>query len=254
MSQYGEMLKGWNGVIRIADTIRRPARRSSRTIQALLRHIELKGFAGVPKALGFDEQGREILSYIPGSAEHYPWRAFVYSEYNLYNVAQLLRAYHDATISFRKPDDANWLVAIPGAVEVICHGDIGPYNTIYVNNEAVAFIDFETAAPGPRIWDVAFAVYRFARLCELSNIAEVSDAYLDKVAQRIRRFCNYYGLEERTSLLDAVLQRLEFQIAWLCSPENVGIHRKAIADEHSGFYRRDAVAIARHTTKLRRYL
>jgi Phosphotransferase enzyme family len=249
-----ETLKGWNGVVRIADTIRRPARRSSQTIQALLRHIEAQGFEGAPKALGFDDQGREILSCLPGSAEHYPWRAFVYSEDNLCRVARLLRAYHDATTSFRKPDDANWLVAIPGAVEVICHGDIGPYNTIYVNNEAVAFIDFETAAPGPRIWDVAFAIYRFGRLCELSNIAKVSDGYLDKVAQRIRRFCDYYSLEDRTSLFDTVLQRLEFQIVWLSSAENVGIHRKAIADEHSAFYRRDAVAIARHTTKLGRYL
>jgi hypothetical protein len=254
MSQYWEALKGWNGVIKIADTIRRPARRSSQTIQALLRHIEAQGFEGAPKALGFDDQGREVLSYLAGSAEHYPWRAFVYSEDNLYNVARLLRAYHDATISFRKPDNANWLVAIPGTAEVICHGDIGPYNTIYVNNEAVAFIDFETAAPGPRIWDVAFAIYRFARLCELSNIAKVSDAYLDKVAQRIRRFCDYYDLEARKSLLDTVLQRLEFQIAWLSSPENVGIHRKAIADEHSAFFRRDVVAIARHFWTLGRYL
>jgi hypothetical protein len=254
MSQCGETLKGWNGVVRIADTIRRPVRRSSQTIQALLRHIEAQGFESAPKALGFDDQGREVVSHLPGSAEHYPWRAFVYSEDNLYRVARLLRAYHDKTISFCKPDDAAWLVTIPGAAEVICHGDISPYNTIYINNEAVAFIDFETAAPGPRIWDVAFAVYRFARLCELSNIAKVSNAYLDKVAQRIRRFCDYYGLEARKSLLDIVLQRLEFQIAWLSSPENVGIHRKAIADEHSAFYRRDVVAIARHTTKLGRYL
>jgi len=54
---------------------------------------------------------------------------------------------------------------------VICHGDIGPYNTIHVANKAVALIDFERAAPGPRIWDLAFAVYRFAGLCEFSTIA-----------------------------------------------------------------------------------
>jgi Phosphotransferase enzyme family len=254
MSQHGEILKGWNGVARIGETIRRPARPSSRTIQALLRHLEAQGFEGAPKGLGFDEQGREILSYLPGSAEHYPWRTFVYSENNLYRVAQLLRGYHEATVSFRQPAHTTWLVEIPGSVEVICHGDVGPYNTIYLEKEAIALIDFETAAPGPRIWDVAFAVYRFARLCELSNIVRVSDAYLDKVAQRVRRFCDYYGLEERISLLDAVLRRLEYQIAWLCSPENVGIHRKATAEEHVAFYRRDVIAIARHGSKLERYL
>jgi hypothetical protein len=146
---------------------------------------------------------------------------------------------------------------------VVCEGGFwlrgvshpeGAPNIIYVNYKAVAFIDFETAAPGPRIWDVVFAIYRFARLYELSNIAKVSDTYLDKVAQRIRRFCDYYGLEAGKNLLDTVRQRLEFQIAWLSSPENVGIHRKAMADEHRAFYRRDVVAIARHTTKLGRHL
>jgi len=254
MSQHEEVLKGWNSVVRIDNTIRRPARPSSRTIQALLRHLRAQEFAGAPEGLGFDEAGRETLSYLSGSAEHYPWRAFVYSESNLLRVARLLRQYHDATISFSEPGDATWSAEIPGTAEVICHGDIGPYNTIYVAKEAVAFIDFESAAPGPRLWDVAFAVYRFARLGELSNIFDVSDAHLDRVAQRIRRFCDYYGFEERKSLLGTVLQRLEYQIAWMSALENVDIRRRAIVEEHLAFFRRDAIAIARHVEKLGRYL
>jgi Phosphotransferase enzyme family len=254
MSDDEEALRGWNRAVKIGDTIRRPARPSSRTVQALLRHLKAQGFEGAPEGFGFDERGREILSYLPGLAEHYPWRSFVHSEGNLYRVARLLRRYHDATVSFRAPDDAAWSVAIPGTAEVICHGDIGPYNTIYVQEEAVAFIDFESAAPGPRAWDVAFAVYRFAPLCELSNIFAVSDAHLDRVAQRIRRFCDYYGFEERPSLLGTVLLRLEYQIAWMFSPENIGSHERGIVEEHVAFYRRDAIAIARHVEKLGRYL
>jgi hypothetical protein len=254
MSLPEEVLKGRNSVVRIGNTIRRPARPSSRTIQALLGHLKANAFEGAPEAFGFDEQGREILSYLPGSAEHYPWRAFVYSESNLLRVARLLRQYHDATVSFPEPDDAIWSVEIPGTAEVICHGDIGPYNTIYVRTEAVAFIDFESAAPGPRLWDVAFAVYRFARLCELSNIFDVSDAHLDRVAQRICRFCDYYGFEGRTGLLDAVLRRLEYQIDWMSSRENLACYQRNTAEEHVAFYRRDALAIARHAEKLGRYL
>jgi hypothetical protein len=254
ISEQEEVLKGWNRAVRIGNTIRRPARPSSRTIQALLRHLKAQGFEGAPEGLGFDEQGREILSYIPGSAEHYPWGAFVYSEGNLYRVARLLRRYHDATVSFPEPDDATWSVEIPGAAKVICHGDIGPYNTIFVREEAVAFIDFESAAPGPRVWDVAFAVYRFAPLCELSNIFAVSDAHLDRVAQRIRQFCDYYGFEERPSLPGTVLQRLEYQIAWMSALENVESLRRGIVEEHLAFFRRDAIAIARHGEKLGRYL
>jgi thiamine kinase-like enzyme len=118
-------------------------------------------------------------------------------------------------VGFCIPKDAIWFAEIPGSPEVICHGDVGPYNTIYVETKAVALIDFETAAPGPRIWDLAFAVYRLAGRCELSAIANVSDSRLDEAARRIRRFCDHYGLEERTRPLEVVLQRLEFQIAWL---------------------------------------
>jgi thiamine kinase-like enzyme len=132
--------------------------------------------------------------------------------------------------------------------------DIGPYNTIYVEKMAVAFIDFESAAPGPRLWDVAFAVYRFARLCELSNISGVSGAHLDRVAQRIRRFCDYYDFQERADLLDAVLRRLKYQIVWMSSPENIDIQHRGTAEEHLAFYRRDTVAIARHAEKLGQYL
>jgi Phosphotransferase enzyme family len=249
-----EVLEGWNGVQRIGDTIRRSARPSSHTIQALLRHLAAQGFEGAPTALGFDEQGREILTYVHGSAEHYPWRTFVYSEDNLYRVARLLRAYHDVTVSFPEPDDAIWPADIPGSPEVICHGDIGPYNTIYVNRKAIAFIDFEAAAPGPRMWDIASAIYRFGRLCELSNIVDVSEAHLDKTAQRIRRFCDYYSFKERIGLLDAVLQQLEYQIVWLSSPGNVRLHQRATSEEHMAFFRRDAKAIARHAEKLGRYL
>ncbi len=35
-------------------------------MHALLRHLEARGFAGAPRVLGLDEQGREVLSYLPG--------------------------------------------------------------------------------------------------------------------------------------------------------------------------------------------
>jgi len=45
--------------------------------------------------------------------------------------------------------------------EVICHGDVAPYNCVFRDGRPVAFIDFDTAHPGVRIWDLAYAAYRF---------------------------------------------------------------------------------------------
>ena len=62
------------GVVRIGSTVHRPVRRSTTSVHAVLRHLERAGFAGAPRVLGFDDAGREVLSYVPGTAvvEPYP--------------------------------------------------------------------------------------------------------------------------------------------------------------------------------------
>jgi hypothetical protein len=62
----------------------------------------------VPEPLGIDEQGREIISLLPGQVATYPLADYVLAERTLVRVARLLRAYHDVTISFATPPDAAW--------------------------------------------------------------------------------------------------------------------------------------------------
>jgi hypothetical protein len=54
------------GIVRIGDTVRRPLRPFSLTVQAYLAHLRDAGFTGAPLPLGIDEQGREVLSFVPG--------------------------------------------------------------------------------------------------------------------------------------------------------------------------------------------
>jgi len=54
------------GVVRVGDTVRRPTGPHSAFVHALLMHLEAVGFAGAPRLLGMDDQGREILSYLAG--------------------------------------------------------------------------------------------------------------------------------------------------------------------------------------------
>jgi hypothetical protein len=66
-------LEGGNasgGVVRIGDTVRRPAGPWTPAVHALLGHLHAAGFPGAPQPLGLDEHGREVLTFIPGTI---PW-------------------------------------------------------------------------------------------------------------------------------------------------------------------------------------
>ena len=58
------------------------------------------------------------------------------------------------------------MLAMPGDLpaEVVCHNDFAPYNVVFDDGGPVGVIDWETAAPGARVWDVAYAAYRWVPL------------------------------------------------------------------------------------------
>ena len=63
------------GAVRVGDEVRRPAQPWTATVQSVLRHLEDVGFDGAPRARGFDDQGRERLTFLPGQTlgETTPW-------------------------------------------------------------------------------------------------------------------------------------------------------------------------------------
>src|SRR3712207_5306733 len=67
-------------VVRVGDTVRRPQRATSPATHALLRHLADVGFDGAPRFLGVDEQAREVLSYVPGTAITPPYPAWALTD------------------------------------------------------------------------------------------------------------------------------------------------------------------------------
>jgi hypothetical protein len=206
-------------VVRVGNTVRREARPSTPAVQALLRHLECAGFDGAPRTLGLDDRGREVLSFIPGDVPIRRGSAvlpgYVRDEETLAGVARLLRRFHEATTGFIPPPDAAWAfqTGAPRSGDVICHNDIGPWNTVFVEGRPVAFIDFDTAAPGPRIWDVAYACYRFVpyvpdEICALIGWPAPPDR-----PRRLRLFCEAYGLADWSTVLDVIVRRIEVMVA-----------------------------------------
>jgi Ser/Thr protein kinase RdoA (MazF antagonist) len=161
--------------------------------------------------LGIDDQGREILSFLPGRVATYPLDDFLWSDRILVRVAQMLRAYHDATADFVVPAGAAWQWPAHEPAEVICHNDFCPYNLTFEGTELVGVIDFDLASPGPRVWDMATTAYRFVALTDPQS----PDApYMGRAQQtrRLAAFCRAYG-DERIAGLRELVEFIETSAA-----------------------------------------
>jgi Ser/Thr protein kinase RdoA (MazF antagonist) len=184
-----------HAVVRVGDTVRRPRAASSAAVQALLLHLEEMGFAGAPRYLGSDAQGRDVLSYIEGQVPLPPYPAWSMRDDALVDLAHLLRRFHEATASFDLAGVSGWADewADPVAGPLVCHNDLFPENVVFRDGREVALIDFDMAAPGRAFWDVAIAAQEWAPL-SAPEARRDHPRHLDGVA-RLRLFASAYGID-----------------------------------------------------------
>lgn len=144
--------------MRLGDWVLRPADEDP-AIEQLIVEVG-KVFSGVPKTFGRDSQGRLKLEWIDGEVSKGFDEDGERSRTRLLSVGALLRDLHDSTsgITAAIEPTPSSLSDPSGLREVICHGDPGPGNTVFRDDVAFAFIDWELASPGRRAWDLAIAL------------------------------------------------------------------------------------------------
>jgi hypothetical protein len=150
--------------------------------RALLDHLHARGWTGAPRQHGRDARGRLVYDYVPGTAVHHDRPL---PDPYLDRAARLTREFHDLTAG----------TPLAGDQEVVCHNDLAPKNTISRGGVPVAFVDWELAAPGARVHDVAHLCWQFVRLGP-----GCADA-----PRRVRLVCDAYGLDDRSRVVDTVL-------------------------------------------------
>jgi aminoglycoside phosphotransferase (APT) family kinase protein len=234
-----EPLAGGNvtPVVRVSDTVRRTAGPWTPTIHRLLSHLRASGLGWVPAAHGMDDDGREIVDYLPGFVPTYPMPDWIWSDAVLTDAARKLRALHDSTASFDSAE-AIWRLPPHEPAEVICHNDFAPYNLVFTDRTVTGVIDFDTASPGPRIWDVAYLAHRLVPLNE-------RDRADDSPVERLRRLVlvlDAYGAEfTAAQTIIATADRLR-ELADFSQQQSRLQGRRDLA-EHAALYRADAAAL-----------
>ncbi|MDY0909828.1 phosphotransferase [Microbacterium sp. CFBP9034] len=186
-----EALSGGNmdPVVRSGDTVRRVAGPWTEAVHALLDVLQASGVAGAPRALGLDERGREVLTYLPGDVLADAPPDVQWSENALHDAGRLLRRIHDASVELVGAGDLAWRSPRREPAEVICHNDFANYNLIVRDGVLVGVIDFDFAGPGSRVWDLAYLAYRLVPFAE-----DAADAVALDRGHRLQALIDAYGV------------------------------------------------------------
>ena len=204
---------GRTHVVRKGDTVLRETGAWAATVHALLRHLEAVGFTAAPRVIGsgFDEQGREVLSFIEGEFVH----PRSWSEEALPYFGRLLRDLHRATESFTIPADAVWRerhgrrLGDPQAG--IGHCDTGPWNIVARDSLPYALIDWEAAGPVDPVYELAQTCWLNAQLHD-DDVAERQGLPpLNERARHLRLIVEGYELP-KSQRVDIVDRMIEFAI------------------------------------------
>ncbi|MGI5520904.1 phosphotransferase [Micromonospora sp. CA-259024] len=249
VSEQEEVLHGGNmgGATRVGDTVRRGAGAWSPTIQHLLGHLHERGLTWAPQPLGTDERGRDSVSYLPGVVPQYPLPDWIWSQDVLTDAGAFLAQLHQASARF-DTTDAVWQFPVRQPAEVICHNDFAPYNMVFTDRRLTGVIDWDTASPGPRSWDLAYLAYRLVPLADPDNPDAIGSDLCER-ARRLRMLCAAYGLGlEPAHIVQVAVDRLH----------DLAAFTEARADQaqdirgHVGLYQRDARWITAYADHLGR--
>ena len=216
-----------SGIVRRGDHLLRPMGPWSPAVHEYLRYLEAVGFEGSPRVLG-TEGDWEVLTFVEGDVAMDPlWQPghgnrlppYARTEVALRGAAMLIRRLHAASSGFRPAFTCyRFHPYPPKAAEIVSHGDLGPWNTVYRNGVPVAFIDWDAAQPVDPLADLADAAWTFVPLAPPGQLAEAGFDPLPDLPARLRTFLDAYGLADRTTILPALQQAMSDEpgpLRWL---------------------------------------
>ncbi|MFM9448913.1 phosphotransferase [Streptomyces acidiscabies] len=197
-AEGGELVGGManaGAVFRRGALVERPAPRNAPALHAYLHALKKHGFDAAPTPVGLTGDGREQLTFIPGDVALPPFPDRAMTRSALASVGSLLRRLHESSAAVPVDPHAEWPrdLADPEGGTMLCHNDVCPENVVFRDGRAAALIDFDLAAPGRPLWDVAMAARYWVPLIDPASAAAYYPAGLDAPA-RLRVLADGYGL------------------------------------------------------------
>lgn len=244
MNNNQEILSGGREgrIIKEGNKVIRPSNIWTLYIHEFLNFLIYNDFNNVPIPYGINSD-EEVLSFVPGKVYNYPLPSLLIQDNMLISVGKLLKKYHKISSKYISylTNNEKWMLPIIEPIEVMCHGDFAPYNVTIMDGIPFGIIDFDTLHPGPKLWDVAYAVYRWVPFVSPEN----PDCYsnLKEQIRKAKVFADAYGLQEldRKKLPKVMVQRLNTLVDYMNEQACKGNEdfEKNINDGHMNLYIED---------------
>lgn len=133
-------------VVRRGEFVHRTPCKNAAFVHQVLEFLEAGGVEGVPRYRGLDQQGREVLTFLPGQV---PPDLGFFTQAQCCQAVERMKAFHSCLRDF------------PGCPPgwTVCHNDLSPCNYVFQEGRPVGIIDWDAAAFGHPLDDLAYALW-----------------------------------------------------------------------------------------------
>jgi Phosphotransferase enzyme family len=196
-----ERLPGGNvgGAVCVGDTVRRAAGPWTPAVHALLGYLATR-VPHVPRVFGFDQLGREVLTYLPGRVVDIDTEMLTPGQ--IASIVRWTKDFHDAVSGFSHPGPWRYF-PIPSPT-LIGHNDIAPYNVCFDGDDLCGVFDWDLAGPTTPLDELAFIAWNCVPLWR--------DIGVGLAAQRLTLIAATYGGVAPSQILHAVPRRIQLML------------------------------------------
>ena len=192
------------GVVKVGNFVFRPHKKESDFANSFLKYLEDNNFACSQKYSGRDENGRDKFQYIKG---YVPNEIGNTTLNQLCQFMKIVRQFHDISRGFTNSG------------KVICHNDLSPCNTVFLNDMPVAIIDRDSCAIGERWEDITYILWLWI------NIGSITRENIDIIGQMHAALNAYQADNEITeNFADKLIWRMDKVISQM-PPDNYQYER-----------------------------
>jgi hypothetical protein len=183
------------GAVRVGGMVHRPTGPWTPAVHALLRHLAGR-VPHVPAVAGFDERGREVLSFLPGQVVDQSTSMLTPGQ--ITSMVRWTREFHGAVAGFAHPGP--WRYPALPAPTLIGHNDIAPYNVCFAGDDLAGVFDWDMAGPTTPLFELAFIAWNSVPLWR--------DIGPRQAAGRLALIASGYGGYSARQILHAVPERV----------------------------------------------